>query len=72
MMDKADQKTLLSTFLLQMSEAILAKARHAPDDWDGHELREFAADEFDRERTTLMREDRRRKRAYRNARACMP
>lgn len=34
---------------------ILAKVENMPTDWDGHELREFMAEAFDRERTSLMK-----------------
>ena len=40
-----------------------------PEDWDGHELRELIADEFNRERTDCVRKDRKRERAYEAAKA---
>ena len=38
--------------------------RQMPAHWDGHELREVLALQFERERTSLMRLDCRRKRAF--------
>lgn len=48
-------------------KSILAKVPEMPAEWDGHELREYLADEFARNRSALMREPRsRRLRDYRN------
>ena len=48
---------------------ILSAVPDMPEDWDGHELRELIADEFNRERTDCVRKDRKRKRAYGAAKA---
>jgi hypothetical protein len=42
------------------SEAETRAARGDFDGWDGHEVREWLAAQFERERTTLMREAKRR------------
>lgn len=46
---------------------VLTKIERMPEEWDGHEIRELLADEFERERTPCMK-DRKRKKAYRNER----
>jgi hypothetical protein len=65
-MTREEQKELLTNFCNQMRDAMLARADRWPEAWDGHELRELAAVAFDRERTRLMREDKKRAKAARN------
>lgn len=66
-MTKRQQKQLLRMFCNQIRDALLARADKWPDEWDGHDLRELAAYAFDYERTRLMREDKKRAAAVRNA-----
>lgn len=61
-MRRADQKKLMRTFCNSMRDALLKGSAHWPEHWDGHELRELAAEAFDSERTRLMRERASRKR----------
>jgi hypothetical protein len=66
-MTNEEQRAILATFIESLKQTLLERAARWPDDWDGHELRELAADAFDRERTRLLSESRRRRRDYHNA-----
>jgi uncharacterized iron-regulated protein len=66
MLTRREQRTLLRTFTNQVTTALLRRSDEWPEDWDGHDLRELALYAFEYERTALMREDRRRRRACRN------
>lgn len=65
-MTKREQRTLLRTFTRQVTDHLLSRSKDWPAEWDGHELRELAAAAFEWERTSLMRESRRRRRACAN------
>jgi hypothetical protein len=69
-MTRSQQRRLLRTFVNQVRDHLLAQSDRWPEDWDGHELRELAAQAFDWERTPIMRHglraDRRRLRACSN------
>ncbi|MEE9386104.1 MAG: hypothetical protein V3V08_22050 [Nannocystaceae bacterium] len=60
-MKRADQKKLLRTFTGQVTAALLSRAKDWPESWDGHELRELVLYAFQYERTSLMRESRKRR-----------
>lgn len=63
---KAEAKVLLAEeFITRMKAQLLAAIATMPDEFDGHEVKEFIGEEFYSERTHLMRSDRRRMRAYR-------
>lgn len=61
-------------FITSLCDAVkndaLAKAENMPAEWDGHEIRRYLADKFEREAWTLGpkadKSYRRRYRAYRN------
>lgn len=61
-MTKEEQVALLTTFVEQVRQVLVAKADRWPEDWDGHELRELVAYAFQYERTRLMLEKRSRRR----------
>jgi hypothetical protein len=61
-MTRREQRTLLRNFCNSVRDALLAHSKQWPDDWNGHELRELVAYAFEHERTSLMREDGRRRR----------
>lgn len=65
-MTKEEQKALLATFVDSVRDALLTRAERWPAEWDGHELRELCAEAFDHERSRLLRESRKRRRAFRN------
>jgi uncharacterized iron-regulated protein len=65
-MTRDEQKELVRNFTQQVADALLSKADQWPEDWDGHDLRELVAYAFNHERTRLMREDRKRRRAAEN------
>jgi hypothetical protein len=62
-----EQRALLVTFIDSMKAKLLERSGKWPAEWDGHELRELAADAFDAQRTALMKSSRKRLRDYRNA-----
>jgi hypothetical protein len=66
-MTNAQQRKLLCAFINQVQQHLLSRSAKWPADWDGHELRELAADAFDHERTALMKVSRARLREFRNA-----
>jgi hypothetical protein len=63
-----EKRAFVRSLTNSVRNAILARTDAMPAEWDGHELRQFLADEFAREvyRPTMTG---RRLRAYRNARA---
>jgi hypothetical protein len=66
MMSPHEQKKLLETFIDGVKEELIKRSDRWPPEWDGHELRELAADAFDCERTALMKTSRKRLREYQN------
>jgi hypothetical protein len=70
-MTRTEQKRLLRTFTRQVTDHLLAQSERWPEDWDGHDLRELAVLAFTHERTGLMRESARRRRAVANATAVL-
>ena len=66
-MTRREQIALLRGFTKNVADHLISRADRWPAEWDGHELRELAATAFNNERTSLMREDRRRRRACKNA-----
>jgi hypothetical protein len=65
-MTNEEQRALLMKFIAGVQANLLDRATRWPADWDGHELRELAADAFDRERTRFL-DSRTRRRDYHNA-----
>lgn len=63
-----EKRAFVRNLANSVRDAIIARADAMPTEWDGHELRQFLADEFTREvyRGTMSG---RRLREYRNARA---
>jgi len=66
-MTLADKRKLLRNFTKQVADHLLAQSARWPADWDGHEIRELVAAAFNQERTRLMADDHKRKRAAVNA-----
>lgn len=58
------KKHLLATFCNSVRDALLSHADQWPTEWDGHELRLLLATAFEQEVTRIMRDDRKRKRAF--------
>lgn len=54
-MDKKTQLELTRNFMGAMATHVLAHAPHFPEHWDGHDIREFIADEFTSEKSEAMR-----------------
>ena len=67
-MNLREKRAFVRSLANSVRDAILARADAMPDEWDGHELRQFLADEFEREKSPRVMSGR-RLRAYRNARA---
>jgi len=63
----ADKRKLLRNFTKQVADHLLKQSARWPADWDGHEIRELVAAAFNHERTRLMADDHKRKRAAVNA-----
>lgn len=64
--EKEKQREVINAICLNMRDYVLSKVVHMPDDWDGHEIREYLARLFERERTTAMtdKRDRWRRRRF--------
>ncbi len=45
-MKRKDQKRIVKELLGSLAELVLAKLPRIPEDWDGHELRQWIADVF--------------------------
>ncbi len=60
-MSKEEKLIFISAFMLQMRQHIEKAVSKMPDEWDGHELRQYIIEEFERERTRLMRDKRSRR-----------
>jgi hypothetical protein len=65
-MTKADKRRFIRSLVDSIRREALAKVDLMPEDWDGHELRQYLADKFAFETTRMLRENRRRWRNYRN------
>lgn len=67
-MTRKDQIALLNGIFKCMKKHALERIKATPETeaWDGHEIREYVADLFERERTSLMKRDRKRKKEYKN------
>lgn len=63
-MKLSEQRELMRNFCNRVCEAMIRESDNWPEHWNGHELRELAAYTFENERSTLMREDRGRKRRF--------
>ena len=67
-MTKKDKKRFIRELIQSVTKEILDKVDKMPEEWDGHELRQFLADNF-QDCSNLMRKDyRSRYRAYKNKR----
>ena len=67
-MTKKDKKRFIRELTRSVTKTVLAKVNKMPEEWDGHELRQFLADYY-QDSTSLMRKDyRSRYRAYKNER----
>jgi hypothetical protein len=69
-MEKTKKKEFIKNLCNEVRDGLLRNVDKFPEDWDGHELREIIADEFDRERS-LSRMGQGRVRAYKRERAAM-
>jgi hypothetical protein len=70
-MTKAEKRKFIKDLTAAVARDAIAKIDRMPEEWDGHELRRYLADQFDREVSALMnikgaRANRSRFRAYRN------
>ena len=65
-MTRTEQRELLTSFCNSVRDSMLGGSDKWPEAWDGHELRELAAKAFDWERTRLMRESGKRRKACHN------
>lgn len=71
-MTKQQQSEIVEAFMASMLRHVRAHVPAFPEDWDGHEIKEWIAGEFLCERTTSMRNDRSRMRRFKQAAARMP
>jgi hypothetical protein len=66
-MNAHEKGEFINNLFASMLEAMQRAVPVMPENWDGHEIRRYIADQFDREAWTLHHHDyRRRLRAYRN------
>lgn len=68
-MDRHAQTQFVRELTLNVLRTVEAKISSGaiPEEWDGHELRQYLADSFTAEATRVMRDDRKRRKAYQNA-----
>lgn len=64
-MTRADQFTFVNELVNRVQSELLLNIERIPEEWDGHELRQWIADKFQESAYTLQR-DKPRYRAYRN------
>lgn len=62
-MTRHKQRQLLQAFMRQVTDHLILQSARWPAEWDGHDLRELALQALEYERTRLMRESPRRRRA---------
>lgn len=65
-MDPTEKRKFVADLFRAVETSIQSNIDKMPDNWDGHELREYIADRFDAERSTLMQKSGRRMSDYRN------
>lgn len=66
-MTRDEKRQFIADLCTAVSKHAMSKVAEMPEEWDGHELRQYLADEFSREISTLMRAKRsRRVRQYNN------
>ena len=71
-MNKQQQSEIVEGFMRDMLAHVRAHVPAFSEAWDGHEIREWIANEFYNERTHTMRNDRARLRRYKQAAARLP
>ncbi len=54
-MNAAEKRRFIRDLIRNVQADILAKVEKMPEDWDGHELRRYVADTFDRSAMTVGR-----------------
>lgn len=65
-MTRAEQRKFVNELIANVRKELMEKMPNVPEDWDGHELREWIADTFKQCSFTL-RQQKRRYRDYVNA-----
>jgi hypothetical protein len=63
---KEEKEQLLKDFIGNVQKSLLEKMDRVPEEWDGHELREWIGETFYSERTQAMARDRARLKSYKN------
>jgi hypothetical protein len=66
------KRAFIRSFFKSMRTSLLRQVPNLPRHWDGHQLRELIADQFEWERTSKMRTDRPARRDYRREAANLP
>ena len=65
-LSKQEKEKLLKDFIGNVQKSMLEKLDRVPEDWDGHELREWVGETFYFERTQAMARDKKRLKKYKN------
>jgi hypothetical protein len=65
-MTAAEKKRFIRDLIATVQKDVLAKVPAMPEEWDGHELRQYVADKFDGATSHLIFRGGRRKRDYEN------
>lgn len=63
---RAKHREIIRAIFRDNLKHALGKVADLPDEWDGHEIREWIAEDAAGQRTHLMRNDRARAKAFRN------
>lgn len=66
MLTAKDKKTFIRNLCNSIRDELVGKVKDMPEEWDGMELRELLAEKFRRETYDVMKDNRKRMRAYRN------
>jgi hypothetical protein len=66
-MTKKEQKAFVRGLIDGVKKAVLKECDLMPEDWDGHELREYVSDAFQSERSHLLLKGGGRRTVYRRA-----
>ena len=67
-MTKKDKKRFIGELTRSVTKTVLAKVNKMPEEWDGHELRQFLADHYQDCTSLIWKDYRSRYRAYKNER----
>lgn len=69
-MNQKEKRRFVKELVRSVAAEVVANISRMPDEWNGHELREYLADKFAESRFPPCHGGKRRLRAYRNEKIC--